>query len=220
MENEMQNETVGHLRPSIVTCVPAVVIDSEGRETEGVGIIRNVSRRAFFGGSLALSSLVLAGCNTQTIVNDVNAVLDAAVSVIAVADPTASWLANLKDSVVALKSAEGTWQNGGAKIIVIDALNTVAAICAVIPITAPYAPLVAVLVAGIDSVISLFGPTLASTTNTSSNIHALLSAPDNPYRTTNKVTLDNSPFRSSTGNFRHTFNSTAKQLPGYSWATI
>ena len=220
MKAEMLCNTVGHLRPTLVKRLPVVVIDSEGRETEGTCILRNHSRRTFISGALALSSLTLTGCNTQTIVNDVNAVLDAAVSVIAVADPTASWLSNLKDSVVALKTAEGTWQSGGAAIIVIDALDTVAAICSVIPITAPYAPLVAVLVAGIDSVISLFGPTLATTPTTSSNIHALLSAPDNPYRSTNRVTLDHSPFRSSTGNFRHTFNATAKQLPGYSWATI
>ena len=55
--------------------------------------------------------------------------------------------------MAALKSAEQGWIGGGAVQIVIQALNTLAAVAAVIPFTAVYSPLIDILVAGIDAVL-------------------------------------------------------------------
>lgn len=117
-------------------------------------------------GVLMLCSLLLmgtmtvptTGCTPTQVVAEVNVVIDQATNIIAVADPGASWLPQLRQAVASLKAAEATWQGGGVVNVVISALNTVEAIVAVIPQTAAYAPLVAVLVAGIEAILIAFEP--------------------------------------------------------------
>lgn len=117
-------------------------------------------------GVLMLCSLLLmgtltvptTGCTPTQVVAEVNVVIDQATNIIAVADPGASWLPELRQAVASLKAAEASWQGGGVINVVISSLNTVEAIVAVIPQTAAYAPLVAVLVAGIEAILVAFEP--------------------------------------------------------------
>lgn len=98
----------------------------------------------------------LAGCSVTPaqIESSINVALASAEGVLAVAEPGASWVNPFKDAVTALQNAETQWKGGGAVAIVESALNTLASVSAVIPFSAPYAPLVAILIAGIDAVLS------------------------------------------------------------------
>ena len=125
-----------------------------------------MERRRFmqFAGATALA--LATGATTVTIEGcafdikaAINTVLNSALAILKVAEPNASWTASLASAIAALQQAETNWQAGGATTIVIDALNTVEAVVAVIPITAPYAPLIDILVAGIEAVMSAFGLT-------------------------------------------------------------
>jgi hypothetical protein len=96
----------------------------------------------------------LNGCNATAVENEINVVLKEAAAVLAVAAPGAAWVTQLQVAIAALATAEQQWQTGGAVQIVIDALNTIVAITAVIPITAAYSPLIDVLVAAIEVVLA------------------------------------------------------------------
>jgi hypothetical protein len=124
-----------------------------------------MNRRSFLQRLASLTAIAIAtGATTITIdgcsfnIKDaINAVLNSALAVLKVAEPGASWTSSLQAAVTALQQAEASWQSGGAGAIVIDALNTIEAIIAVIPATAVYSPLVDILVAGIEAVVAAFG---------------------------------------------------------------
>jgi hypothetical protein len=99
--------------------------------------------------------LSVEGCASSTIVQDINVVLNEAVNVLSVVAAGTPWLAEFKAAVAALQSAEASWEGGSTVQIVIDALNALVAITAVIPITLPYSPLIDVLVAAIEAVLVL-----------------------------------------------------------------
>lgn len=114
--------------------------------------------------TLALASsfpLVLTGCSFDA-KGLINTVIASVKAILRVAEATASWAASLQAALTALQQAEAAWEAGGAVVIIEDALDTIEAVVAVIPLTAPYAPLVAVLVAGIDAVLSYFTPAAAA----------------------------------------------------------
>ena len=126
-----------------------------------------MERRSFLkrlAGAIALAlatgatTVTIDGCSFD-IKSAINTVLNSALAILKVAEPNATWTASLASAIAALQQAETNWQAGGAATIVIDALNTVEAVVAVIPITAPYAPLIDILVAGIEAVMSAFGLT-------------------------------------------------------------
>lgn len=94
-------------------------------------------------------------------INEINTILQQAAAVLAVVEPNAPWVAEFKNAIAALMVAEQQWQTGGTVQIVIDALNTIVAITAVIPLTAPYSPLIDILVAGIEMVITALVPSAA-----------------------------------------------------------
>jgi len=102
------------------------------------------------------ATVTLEGC-TVDIKSAIDTVLNSALAILKVAEPNAAWAGELANAIAKLQQAETTWAAGGAAAIVVDALNTVEAVIAVIPITAPYAPLVDILVAGIEAVMSAFG---------------------------------------------------------------
>lgn len=110
------------------------------------------------GGALGGAALLEEGCTGSQIVNEINVILQQAAAVLAVVEPTAPWVAEFKNAVAALMTAEQQWQTGGTVQIVIDALNAIVAVTAVIPITAPYSPLIDILVAGIETVILALAP--------------------------------------------------------------
>ena len=118
-----------------------------------------MNRRAFLvtGAALAIvpTSLALEGC-TVDLKALLNTVLDSAVAVLKVAGTT---VPGLQEAIAALQAAEASWTSGSPGAVVIDALNTLSDILAVIPTTAVYAPLVAILVAGIEAVLAAFGVT-------------------------------------------------------------
>lgn len=162
--------------------------------------------------TLLLTSTV--GCvppSISSIENDINTVLDEATNVLVVADPNAAWVPQLQSAITALKTAEASWSAGGAEQIVIDALNTVEAITAVIPLTAAYSPLIDVLVAGIEAVMELFP---ASATPLA--VGARLSA--NPH--VGRVKLVHHAFHSRSKEFKALWNETALANTGLRGATI
>jgi hypothetical protein len=126
---------------------------------------RTLLKSAAAAGALALLPIALpvAGC-TFVAKGLLNVVISAVQSILKVAS-SASWATELSNALAALVNAESTWETGGAAAIVIDALNTVEAVCAVIPLTAAFSPLIDVLVAGIEAVISYFAPQPAPASN-------------------------------------------------------
>ena len=119
-----------------------------------------MNRRAFLitGAALAVvpSGLALEGCTSANIEQLINTVLTAAANILVVAEPNAPWIPDMQKAIAALQQAEQSWQAGGAVTIVIDALNTLEVITAVIPFTASYSGLIDILVAGIEAVLALF----------------------------------------------------------------
>lgn len=101
-----------------------------------------------------VQTAILTGCSASQVENEINVVLQEATNVLAVAFPGAPWLSQLQAAITALKTAEATWQAGGAVQIVIDALNTIVAITAAIPLTEIVSPLIDILVAGIEAVLA------------------------------------------------------------------
>jgi len=102
------------------------------------------------------TTVTLEGC-TFNITDAINTVLESALAILKVAEPGATWVSALGGAIAALESAEAQWQAGGASTIVVDALNTIEAVLAVIPATAVYSPLIDILIAGIEAVMSAFG---------------------------------------------------------------
>jgi hypothetical protein len=148
---------------------------------------------------LALILLPVApvtGCSGSQVTNEINVVLTEAVTILSVADPNAAWVPQLQQAVAALKIAEANWTAGGTVQIVIDCLNTIEAITAVIPFTAVYSPLIAVLVAGIEAILAALP---ASTTSKLSQ---------NPYY--GRYQMVDHWYHTPAGNFKANWNSVAK----------
>jgi len=116
------------------------------------------------GAALAIGapSFFIEGCAIN-VTDAINTVLNSALAILKVAEPGAAWTGDLGAAIAALEQAETQWQAGGAATLVIDALNTVEAVLAVIPATAVYSPLVDILVAGVEAVMAAFGVTATVT---------------------------------------------------------
>ena len=154
--------------------------------------------------SLALIGVTTAptvGCSSQQVVAEVNTVLTEATNILVVAEPGAPWVPQLQAAVTALKAAEAGWAAGGKVQVVIDALNTIEAITAVIPLTAAYSPLIDVLVAGIESVLVALVPTTPQV--------VALKVARNPH--VGRVRLVHHTFHSRSTEFKATWNDAAKQ---------
>lgn len=155
--------------------------------------------------AVAPSALLVEGCSVN-VKALLNTVINSAEAIIKVAAPNAPWLQPLESAITALQQAEQQWSAGGAVQIVISALNTVQAVLAVIPVTAVYSPLIAVLVAGIEAVLAALVPQPAPTPVT-------LNAARNPYLTTNKVALAKPhTFQTYQGAYRSQWNATAVKI--------
>jgi hypothetical protein len=147
------------------------------------------------------------GCSGSQVVNEINVVLQEAASVLAVAEPNSPWVPELKQAIAALMTAEQQWQTGGTVQIVIDALNTIVAITAVIPITSVYSPLIDVLVAGIEAILAALPQ--------SSTMTAVRATPQaNPH--VNAYKLQHHFLHSPAGNFKLNWNDVAKAHNLYS----
>lgn len=155
------------------------------------------------------------GCSGQQVVNEINVVLQQAAAVLAVAEPNAPWVPQLKNAIGALLTAEQTWQTGGKAQIVIDALNTIVAITAVIPVTAVYSPLIDVLVAGIEAVIVAMNPLVV---NPPGPTPVAATAARNPH--VGAYTIHRHWYHSPSTDFRDAWNSVATHSPELAGAVL
>jgi hypothetical protein len=105
--------------------------------------------------------LALEGCplSPGQIENEINVILQEATGIIAVADPGVSWLAAFSKATALLKVDEANWVKGGAVQDVINVLDDLQGVCALISPLVPYANLIGILVAGIDAALALLLPT-------------------------------------------------------------
>ena len=136
------------------------------------------TRRIFLRRLIAATSLAIAsGATTVTIagcsfsVKGVLNVIISAVQGLLKVIPASALATSLSNALNALVQAEATWTSGGAPAVIIDALNTLEAVVAVIPFTAAYSPLIDVLVAGVEAVINYFVPATATVTAKFDNPH-------------------------------------------------
>lgn len=149
-----------------------------------------------------LPSLALEGCSVD-VKGLINTVIESVKGILAVAAPGAGWVADLTTALTALEQAEAQWTAGGAVTLVEDALNTISAVVAVVPLTAPYAPLVAILVAGIEAVLNALVPTTG----------AAAPAARRPNVYSGRVGLQKPHlFQTQVGAYKEQFNNQAKAL--------
>jgi len=155
-------------------------------------------------------SLVLDGCSS-TVINEINIVLKEAAAVLAVAEPGASWLEPLQNAIGALMTAEQEWQSGNTVQLVIDALNTIVAVTAAIPLTEVYSPLIDVLVAGIEMV-------LAALPQSANNAGAKATAAGNKH--IGRTVIQRHWYHSEATDFKDTWNGVAKSIPALNGAVL
>jgi hypothetical protein len=129
-----------------------------------------LNRRNFLRGAGGVAALavtpagaLLTGCTPAQAENEVNTILQEATAIIAVADPGVSWLADFSKATALLKVDEANWIAGGAVQDVINVLNDLEGVCALISPLVPYANLIGVLVAGIDAALALLLPAPTTT---------------------------------------------------------
>jgi hypothetical protein len=130
----------------------------------------NITRREAIRGGVALavltptglSTLTLTGCTPAQVENEINTILQEATGIIAVADPGLTWLSAFSKATALLKVDEANWIKGGAVQDVINVLNDLEGITALISPLVPYASLIGVLVAGIDAALALLLPAPAA----------------------------------------------------------
>lgn len=115
-----------------------------------------VPSTAFVGASALL--LGTAGCAPAQIENEINTIIQETGSILAVADPSLSWTGDLAKAAALLQVDEAAWIKGGAVQDVINVLNDIEGVTALISQAVPYAALIGVLVAGIDAVLALLLP--------------------------------------------------------------
>ena len=144
-----------------------------------------MNRRKFLAGlagataaamAVGATTVTLEGC-TFNVEAAINTVLSSALAILKVADPNATWTGTLANAIAALQQAETQWQSGGAATIVVDALDTIEEVLAVIPATAAFSPLIDILFAGIEAVMSAFGLTVSLTAKASAKRSVIVNSP-------------------------------------------
>lgn len=157
-----------------------------------------------------MATLAVEGCSeAKQILNDI---INSAQALLAL-EPNAVWAQDLSAAIAALQQAEASWTSGGAVAVVEDALNTLEAVLAVIPMTAAFSPLVDILVAGIEAVLNVLFPQPATSAAAKAKFNAL----SDPHR--GRVTVPPGSTRAQQIWFVNAWNAEAKTL-GLSQATI
>ncbi|HUD74122.1 MAG TPA: hypothetical protein VMQ76_03545 [Terracidiphilus sp.] len=105
----------------------------------------------------ALAMLPIVGC-AFSVTGALNVIINALKAIISYVAGSQPWAVALESALNALVQAEAAWKAGGAAAIIIDALNTIEAVLAVVPFTAIYSPLIDVIVSGIEAIINYFAP--------------------------------------------------------------
>lgn len=162
-----------------------------------------MNRRTLLKSLTAASTLALVpvtGC-AFSVEGTINVIIQAIGGILSYVGGAAPWVAQLQAALAALQQAMTTWKAGGAVAILLDALNTVEAVLAVIPLTAIYSPLIDLIVSGIEAIINYFNPQAAVTAK----------AVQNPHR--GRVTLAKPhAFQSQVGAWREQYNDAAVGL--------
>jgi hypothetical protein len=107
------------------------------------------------------ASLLTTGCSFS-VLSTLNVITEAIEEILAYVGNTQPWVTALQKALVNLQQAIATWKAGGTEAIVIDALNTLEDVTAVIPFTAAYSPLIDLIVSGIEAIINYFIPQSSS----------------------------------------------------------
>jgi len=168
------------------------------------------TRRGFIGkAALALISfatLSLTGCaltpaNAKALIN----VLITSIQNILKVSTNAPWVGDLAAALTALQTAEASWSAGGTVAVIDDALNTLTAVLAVIPLTAIYSPLVDIVVAGIEAVLAVLPVATGS-----AKLRAAISS--NPHH--GRIVLNKKSLRHETpqGAYKSQWNGLCKQI--------
>ena len=138
-----------------------------------------MNRRTLLKSLAAVSTLALlpvTGCafSVTGMLNTIISALSAILSYVGASQP---WAASVQAALTALQNAIAQWKAGGASTLIIDALNTVEAVLAAIPLTAVYSPLIDVIVAGIEAIINYFAPAKLSNAQNPHRGHVILMKP-------------------------------------------
>lgn len=161
------------------------------------------------------------GCTSSSVINEINVSLTQATNILLVADPGSTWVPKLQSAIGALKVAEANWQSGGPVQDVENALNTIVAITAVIPLTAQYSPLIDVLVAGIEIILANLpggaASAVASAPTSGMSDHVAVQVVPNPHL--GRVTIKHHLLHSRVTEFNAAWNDAAKSS-GLTNATI
>lgn len=151
-------------------------------------------------------ALFAEGCilNATNVKSLINVLITSIQNILKVATG-APWAADLSAALAALQSAEQNWSAGGAVTLIDDALNTVTAVLAVIPLTAVFSPLVDIIVTGIEAVLAVL-PITPSVTK----LRGALSA--NPHH--GRIALNKTNWKHETpqGAYKAQWNGICKQI--------
>jgi hypothetical protein len=145
--------------------------------------------------------MLMEGCSFS-VSGTLSVIIDALQGLLKYIGGSQPWAVELSNALSALEQAEASWKTGGAAAIVIDALNTIEAVVAVIPFTALYSPLIDLIISGIEAVINYFAPQSMKFTRERATIQ------NNPHK--GRVALKASHFlQTPAGSFKQQYNDTA-----------
>lgn len=123
-----------------------------------------ISRRHFTLGLAAAvtlpASLLETGC-AFSVEGTISTIISALGGILTYVGSSQPWAAAVQAALTALETQVAAWKAGGAAQYLIDALNAVAAVLAVIPLTAIYSPLIDLIVSGIEAIVNYFAPPTA-----------------------------------------------------------
>ena len=164
-----------------------------------------ITRRQFsFGAAIvaAAPSVLITGC-AFSVTGMLSTIISALTGVLNYVAANSSWLPQVQQVLAKLQAELAAWQAGKGVVATLEqVLNDALPILALIPLTAAYAPLIGLIVAGVESIINYFGTASAK---------QAMYAQNNPYQGMVKL---NTPHFAQTwqGAFKSQFDETAKGL--------
>lgn len=118
-----------------------------------------MNRRMFLkmssGAAVAVVILPTTGC-AFSVVDTLDTIIEAVSGILSYVGSSEPWAVTLQNALTKLEQVAATWTTGSDAAILIDALNAVEAVLAVIPLTAVYSPLIDLVVAGVEAIINYF----------------------------------------------------------------
>ena len=110
-----------------------------------------------------LAILPVTGC-AFSVTGMLSTIISALEGVLNYAAANAAWLPQVQQVLAKLQAELGQWQAGqGVWATLEEVLNDALPVLALIPLTAPFAPLIALIVAGIEAIVNYFAPKPAAT---------------------------------------------------------